>query len=394
MTAYSTTPLDEVFVAVPDAIAEVSGWDVATRIERAESAADLIASTGDVLGASGKFAKKAEVKAPELRAAIALGLGILAHRPAGVTFAGLHWCTGCRECPGPGSLDLSGSRIGQSERGAYFTPRDLAEEVTFYTLEALVYDPGPTQTAKKEDWRLVPSDVLLSLKTADIACGSGVFVLATCRYLSERLCEIWAEEAGEPFSDPPRSVRLRARRMVMERCVYGADIDPASAELSKLTLALLAPTVDIDLTHNIATGDSLLGITTWDQIASMNFDPAAPKVFTQAEMRALYLDHRVDRQGRALAHALADLTTAAALHCAGGSKRLAGQTNREAAELGRRLHDDPSCWPEVERVTQEWLQGGRPEGLPPRKPLHWPLRFPGVFGWGAPDYAKQVSDAA
>ena len=57
------------------------------------------------------------------------------------------------------------------------------------------------------------------------------------------------------------------------RCVHGVDIDPTSVELSRLSLALLAPTSPVDLTRQIVCGDSMLGITSLDQLAAGHFDP-------------------------------------------------------------------------------------------------------------------------
>ena len=40
----------------------------------------------------------------------------------------------------------------------------------------------------------VDSDRILDLKVADIACGSGAFLVAAARYLADRLVEAWHRE--------------------------------------------------------------------------------------------------------------------------------------------------------------------------------------------------------
>ena len=40
----------------------------------------------------------------------------------------------------------------------------------------------------------VDSDRILELKVADIACGSGAFLVAAARYLADRLVEAWDRE--------------------------------------------------------------------------------------------------------------------------------------------------------------------------------------------------------
>src|SRR5699024_3131223 len=68
----------------------------------------------------------------------------------------------------------------QSRRnaGAHYTPRSLAEEVVKYALEPLVYEPGPLQTNGEDAWKLKSSTAILDLKIADIAVGSGAFLVA------------------------------------------------------------------------------------------------------------------------------------------------------------------------------------------------------------------------
>lgn len=266
--------LDE---AVPELIGKVKGLTGRQVLAEAEQAADVIACGADILWAE-KVTRNAEVKPDEVRHALAAGIAILATRGGGVTFGGLHWCTDGHprgeDCSGPGTWTLPERSMNRSARGAFFTPRSLAEEVTDGGLEAIVYEPGPIDTGDKDLWRLIPAVKLLQLKVGDIAVGSGVFLLAACRYLADRLVEAWFAEADHPLQDLPpyNPMTLAARRLVM-RCLYGADIDPTSVELARLSLALLAPSAPVDLTKQIVCGDSLLGITSLDQLAAMHLDP-------------------------------------------------------------------------------------------------------------------------
>lgn len=264
--------------AVPQQIDQVKALIGRQILVEAERAADIIACGADILWAP-KVRRNAEVKPDEVRHALAVGLAILAARPGGVTFGGLHWCTGPHlhgeTCPGPGAWELPDRSMNRSARGAFFTPRTLAEEVTDGALEDLIYEPGPRHTTDKDTWRLVPSVHILQLKVGDIAVGSGVFLLAACRYLADRLVEAWYAEADHPTQDlPPHNpMTLAARRLAM-RCLYGVDIDPTSVELARVALALLAPLTPVDLTKSIVCGDSLLGIHNLDQLATGHFDPA------------------------------------------------------------------------------------------------------------------------
>ena len=122
--------------------------------------------------------------------------------------------------------------------GAHYTPRSLAEEVVHYALEPLVYRPGPHQTADRSAWRPVSSDDLLSLKVADIACGSGAFLVAAARYLAARLVEAWHREGTVTL--PPHQLEVDAIRKVVATCLYGADINAMAVEMGKLSLWLVS----------------------------------------------------------------------------------------------------------------------------------------------------------
>jgi hypothetical protein len=269
---------DHLTEAVPEMIAQVKSLTGRQILAEAERAADVIACGADILWAQ-KVTRNAEVKPDQVRHALAGGLAILATRAGGVTFGGLHWCTDGHprgeDCPGPGKWTLPERSMNRSARGAFFTPRSLAEEVTDGGLEGIVYEPGPIDTGDKTLWKVLPAVKLLQLKVGDIAVGSGVFLLAACRYLADRLVEAWFAEADHPLPDLPpyNPMTLAARRLVM-RCLYGADIDPTSVELARVSLALLSPSAPVDLSKQILCGDSLLGITSLEQLAAMHLDPA------------------------------------------------------------------------------------------------------------------------
>lgn len=377
-------PLLPAVEAVPDAIAEVGTWPVGRRITEAEQHADTIGSGADVLSVTDpRKLRRAEVQPEQVREAVAFGLAILAHRPGGVEFGRLHWCAVEHPgCAGRGALDLPGS-APRGDLGAFFTPRDLAEGVATPTLEGTLYRPGPLDTADRGQWRLLPSTEILAKRTGDIAVGSGVFLLAALRYYSARLCEAWHVEAGLPADTEPGPAMTLAGRHRALGCLYGLDIDPTSVDLCRLALALMAPTVPVDLTHTIRRGDALLGITSWEHIARMSLDPEQPRVFGPGEVEFLRQARHFDPAVQALPWGLADLVVGAGLQAAGKSKRARSEAWGEAGRLGRRLFDEPAVWLEsTAKVAGEWLNTDLPDGKPPRRPFHYPLAWPEVFGYG------------
>ena len=175
------------------------------------------------------------------------------------------------------------------QSGTYYTPRSLAEEVVRHTLDPVVYRPGPAEGA--EEWRLRPVAELLDLKVADIAMGSGAFLVAACRYLGARVSEAWealgpgewtvfgrprVEAPDEPaVPADPEERRLLALRLVAERCLYGVDKNPMAVEMAKLSLWLITLARDRPFSfvdHALRAGDSLLGVTDVRQLKVMHLD--------------------------------------------------------------------------------------------------------------------------
>lgn len=162
--------------------------------------------------------------------------------------------------------------------GAHYTPRSLAEEVVLHSLQPLVYEPGPLQTNDENAWRLKSASAILDLKVADIAAGSGAFLVAAARYLSARLVEAWIAEGmiDEAASVDAEDLQNRALREVIARCLYGADINPMAVEMCKLSLWLVSmdkskPFSFVD--DKVFCGNSLLGLTSLDQLRYLHIDP-------------------------------------------------------------------------------------------------------------------------
>jgi len=196
----------------------------------------------------------------------------------------------------PAVTPAGGRYVTRSSRraatGTHYTPRFLAEEVAVGALEPLVYRPGPLDIADETSWRSRPSTEILQLRVADIAMGSGAFLVAACRYLADRLVEAWRAEgradalAARQHQQAHRlgadaeaeQILLDARRQVAEHCLYGADINPLAVEMAKLSLWLI--TMDRErpfgfLDDRLVCGDSLLGLASMEQLEYLHPDPAA-----------------------------------------------------------------------------------------------------------------------
>ncbi|MGW3083301.1 Eco57I restriction-modification methylase domain-containing protein [Streptomyces sp. NPDC001110] len=308
--------------------------------------------------------------------------------------------------------------------GTHYTPRSLAEEVAGRALEALVYRPGPLETADRSQWQLRPSSAIRAIKVADIAMGSGAFLTAACRYLADRLVEAWEAEgrrdaleavrrrAGHQLSSDAEieQVLIEARRQIAEHCLYGVDINPLAVEMAKLSLWLV--TMDRErpfgfLDDRFKAGDSLLGLAGIDQLETLHVDPAAGRKLHQGAMLDLTAGVRpllqrsadlrrqitgtsvvtvrdVEHKARLLAEAegntstlrlMADAVTAAGLLSASARPK---DIEKRFLQLSWALSQESDQKALTKSVASD-LQTGRPESTNPREPLHWPLAFPEVF---------------
>jgi len=309
--------------------------------------------------------------------------------------------------------------------GTHYTPRSLAEEVAEGALQPLVYRPGPLETADSSEWKPRPSTQLLELKVADIAMGSGAFLVAACRYLADRLVEAWQAEgdaealamelhrsAGRVGADAEADqILLKARRLITEHCLYGVDINPLAVEMAKLSLWLI--TMDRErpfgfLNDRLGCGDSLLGLVSLEQLETLHVDPKEGRRLNHGTLdfaetwrsrlaEAADLRRRItatqgvtirdiEHKARLLtqAEALSDeiRTVADAITATGvmAAKRKGRQLDRAFLALEVKVSNEVEDGPDGLLVyLKAKLQDGRPEGTVERQPFHWPLAFPEVF---------------
>jgi hypothetical protein len=184
-------------------------------------------------------------------------------------------------------------RAGNTRKGTgtFYTRPQLAVPTVHRTLEPLCYD-------KAEDGTLTPKtpEVILGLKVCDPACGSASFLVAALHYLADALYKSLChhrklndpdqskkltlpfgrprsnkvDEELVPFppNDPQRGhtfedrVKALLRRHVVERCIYGVDINPLAVEFARVSLWVetLDPELPFSfLDHKIKVGNSLVG---------------------------------------------------------------------------------------------------------------------------------------
>lgn len=150
--------------------------------------------------------------------------------------------------------DDTGEGVSGSERklsGSYYTPDCLVQELIKSALEPVI---SKTITENPTD----PAGALLKLKIIDPACGSGHFLLAASRRMAAELARLEADT-----NQPDEALYRHCMRLVVQKCIYGVDLNPMAVELCKTALWLetIEPGMPLGfLDSHIRCGNSLVGI--------------------------------------------------------------------------------------------------------------------------------------
>jgi hypothetical protein len=158
----------------------------------------------------------------------------------------------------PGSIYLATDRGERKATGSYYTPDYIVKYIVEHTVGPLIHEK-----MKGEN----PIEGILSLKVLDPAMGSGHFLVEA----TDRLAHALVEALGVAEKEPEEEDIRWARREVVERCIYGVDLNPLAMELAKLSLWLhtVAEGKPLNfLDHHLKVGNSLIGA--WvDDLASL-----------------------------------------------------------------------------------------------------------------------------
>lgn len=143
----------------------------------------------------------------------------------------------------------------RSATGSHYTPDELVQPLIKHSLDYLIADK-----LKEPD----PELALLSLRVADIACGSGHILLAAARRIATELAIVRTGE-DQPSPDAFR----KAVRDVICNCIYGVDYNPLAVELCKVALWLEAHSPGMPLNfldHHIKCGNAIVGYVRRDDV--------------------------------------------------------------------------------------------------------------------------------
>jgi hypothetical protein len=132
--------------------------------------------------------------------------------------------------------------------GSHYTEDELVQPLLKHSLDHLI-----AEKLKQPD----PAAALLSLRVADISCGSGHILLAAARRIAMALAIV---RTGD--DQPSPAAYREAVRDVIKNCIYGVDLNPLAVELCKVALWLEAhvPGEPLGfLDHHIKCGNAIVG---------------------------------------------------------------------------------------------------------------------------------------
>ncbi|HEU18461.1 MAG TPA: hypothetical protein ENO00_03625, partial [Deltaproteobacteria bacterium] len=171
-------------------------------------------------------------------------------------------------------------------------------------------------------------DAIFSLKVCDPACGTGAFLIAAMNYLGKELAKI---RTGQ--SEPPDDDIKKARREVLQHCIYGVDKNPMAVELAKVSLWIDSAVENLPLNfldHHIKCGDSLIGATP-EMLKAGIPDEAFKRASddTSEVVRIYKQQNRREHTQRTIDEGGADYT----IRCAEAYERLANLMEQNVADV-------------------------------------------------------------
>ncbi|MDE2636018.1 MAG: hypothetical protein OXI30_06600 [Chloroflexota bacterium] len=307
-----------------------------------------------------------------------------------------------------GEIYLHNASGKRKATGSYYTKSFAVEHLLDHALEPALDDH---LARLKALGGRASSDDFFDFRAADIAMGSGHFLVAAIDRIEKRFSTYLADNPIEDVTNELARLRGHAleilakygesqsfddtqllRRQIARRCIYGVDLNPLAVELARLSIWVhtFVPGLPLSLLdYNLVCGNSLVGIATIQE---------ATDIFAQDN--PLFASAAETLLGDAKAHLekLAQLSDADAAQIT--AARQAYEAMRESLGWTEALFDilaGSRLNAELKALINEgaathWIRAEERGNLPasaPHKvaretlqatpPFHFPIAFPQVF---------------
>ena len=290
--------------------------------------------------------------------------------------------------------------------GSYFTKPFAVTHLLDYALKpALDNHIARLEELKRAGDDAALADAFFDFRCADIAMGSGHFLVAALDRIEARLSgwlalnpvpAVTAElqrlrkTAVEALGDLAAGVEVETssllRRQVARHCIYGVDRNQVAVELARLAVWVhtFVPGLPLSfLDHNLVCGDSLTGVGNLDEAAAAfepEAEPDAPSLYrSQLEELLAAAESALRRLARTSDATKREIDEARTAHqdaqrAVAGARALFDLiTAQRAGACTLPEHFDESVF--IREAAQPGV-GGAVESL---APLHFPAAFPEVF---------------
>ena len=193
-----------------------------------------------------------------------------------------------------GTIRIADNLETRRKQGSYYTPQYIVRYIVDHSLGRWLYgtyDGKPDGMRIPDENRKTSADIR-GLRILDSACGSGSFLIYAYQVLAEfyqsevaRLEADYQSRRSKPgprhFADAPLDDRIETQRiaeerdfirknyrsLILEKHLYGADLDPQAAEIATVNLMMRAlerkgqsKRLPLILNQNIKVGNALIGL--------------------------------------------------------------------------------------------------------------------------------------
>ncbi|MGW4891006.1 Eco57I restriction-modification methylase domain-containing protein [Kitasatospora sp. NPDC004240] len=287
-------------------------------------------------------------------------------------------------------FEASGQRKGS---GSYYTAKPLAHFVVGETLRPLIENATPEE--------------ILALRVVDPAMGSGAFLVPAVHQLTEAYGEALIRKNKALDHKLDDAERAKYRRLIVERCIYGVDLNPMAVELAKVSLWLTTAAARKPLSFldaHLRCGNAVVGASmdTWTGVpAPAQGGRVARRAVDDNELQdSLFAIEEPDLSTMVrIRHSIARSPSEDRLQVRDKEKEFAKLLDRNDF---RRLRDMGDWWVapffypnQLRSNSGQWLagheavkRGERPRGelaavlervREEVRPFHWEVEFPEVF---------------
>lgn len=150
-----------------------------------------------------------------------------------------------------GELFFTPDNVDRKATGSYYTPDYIVKHIVKETLDPICKD--------------ITADGILNLRVCDPAMGSGHFLTGVLQYLNDKYMAALDDEILDDVNMTPEE----GKRIVLDKCIFGVDLNPSATKLAKMSLWLDSahPGKKLErLEDQVQCFDSLMDEKSWSSL--------------------------------------------------------------------------------------------------------------------------------